>query len=138
MNSFILIALVLANGSEAIFRSRLNKFATKSYQDDKLSLNMGPTTTHMVHSNHGKRHQMNGKCQVPCQRESFWIPFTAVMELGNIPTVLRGTIQSKAGNMIDIGKCIGFCRPSEFSLYQSVPVSDSIVKKLQINYTRHA
>ena len=126
MKSFILLSLALINISEAIFRSRLNKFTAKTYQDDKLSLNMGHKTTHMGHSirgSHGKRNQMGGKCQMPCQREPFWIPFAAVMELGNIPNILRDTIRSKAGNMIDIGKCIGFCRPSQFSLYQNVPVS---------------
>ena len=129
MKSFILVSLALINLSEAIFRSRLNKFTAKTYQDDKLSLNMahkGHSTTHMGHSirgGHGKRNPIGGKCQMPCQRESFWIPFAAVMELGNIPNILRDTIRSKAGNMIDIGKCIGFCRPSQFSLYQNVPVS---------------
>jgi len=126
MKSFILISLALIESSEALFRSRINKFSAKTYQDDKLSLNMAHKTAHMGHSirgTHGKRNQMGGKCQMPCQRESFWIPFAAVMELGNIPNMLRGTIRSKAGNMIDIGQCIGFCRPSQFSLYQNVPVS---------------
>ena len=134
MKLFILISLALIESSEAIFRSRLNKFTAKTYQDDKLSLNMAHKTAHMGHSirgNHGKRNQMGGKCQMPCQRESFWIPFAAVMELGNIPNMLRGTIRSKTGNMIDIGKCIGFCRPSQFSLYQNVPVS----KHMHVTYS---
>ena len=84
-----------------------------------------PTMGHSIRGSHSKRNQMGGKCQMPCQREPFWIPFAAVMELGNIPNILRDTIRSKAGNMIDIGKCIGFCRPSQFSLYQNVPVSKS-------------
>ena len=133
MKSFILVSLTLIKNSEAIFRSRLNKFTAKTYQDDKLSLNMAHKTTHMGHSmidsirgSHGKRNQMGGKCQMPCQREPFWIPFAAVMELWNIPNILRDTVRSKAGNMIDIGKCIGFCRPSQFSLYQNLPVSKHI------------
>ena len=129
MKLFILISLTLIKSSDAIFRSRLNKFTAKTYQNDKLSLNMAHKTTHMGHSirsTHGKRNHMTGKCQMPCQREPFWIPFTAVMELGNIPKMLRGTIRSKVGNMIDTGKCIGFCRPSQFSLYQNVPVSKHI------------
>ena len=95
MKSFILLSLALINFSEAIFRSRLNKFTAKTYQDDKLSLNMahkGHSTTHMSHSirgGHGKRNQLTGKCQMPCQREPFWIPFAAVMELGYIPNILR-------------------------------------------------
>ena len=82
--------------------------------------------THIGHSilgSHGKRNQMGGECQMPCQREPFWIPFAPVMELGNIPNILRDTIRSKARNMIDIGKCIWFCRPSQFSLSLNVPVS---------------
>ena len=95
MKSFILVSLALINISEAIFRSRLNKFTAKTYQDDKLSLNMahkGHSTAHMGHSirgSHGKRNQIGGKCQMPCQREPFWIPFAAVMELGYIPNILR-------------------------------------------------
>ena len=48
-----------------------------------------PTMGHSIRGSHGKRNQMGGKCQVPCQREPFWIPFAAVMELGYIPNILR-------------------------------------------------
>ena len=137
MKVFILIFLALIESSVAIFRTRLKKFTAKTYQDDKLSLNMADKTAHIIdhmgHSIRGtdeKRNQMGGKCQMPCQRESFWMPFAAVMELGNIPNMLQDTIRSKAGNMIDIGKCIGFCRPSQFKLYLNLPVS----KHMHVTY----
>ena len=123
MTSIIFIAALIET-SGAIFRSRLNKFVEKRYHNDKLSLNVAQKTTHMDHSNDGWQRERTGKCQMPCQRESFWIPFASVMELGNIPNVLRGTIRSNAGNMIDIGKCVGFCRQGQFPLYQREPVSE--------------
>ena len=124
MTSFLFIAVALIESSGAIFRSRLNKFVEKRYHNDKLSLNVAQKTTHMDHSNAGWSHERTGKCQMPCQRESFWIPFASVMELGNIPNVLRGTIRSNTGNMIDIGKCVGFCRQGQFPLYRREPVSE--------------
>ena len=128
MTSFLFIAVALIESSGAIFRSRLNKFVEKRYHNDKLSMNVAQKTTHMVHdmdhSYDGRRHERTGKCQMPCQRESFWIPFASVMELGNIPNALRGTIRSNTGNMIDIGKCVGFCRQGQFPLYRREPVSE--------------
>ena len=136
MNSFIVFALALMKTSEAIFRSRLSKFTAKDHQDSARSLNMAHKTTFMerlIDGNHGKRDQMSGHCQMPCQREPFWIPFMAVLELGNIPNMLRGTIRSKAGNMIDIGKCIGYCRSSLFSLYQDEQVSDDSLRNHEVD-----
>ena len=78
---------------------------------------------HTIRGSHGKRNQIGGKCQMPCQREPLWIQFAAFMELLNVPNILRDTIRSKAGRMIDIGKCIRFCRPSQFSFYHNKPNS---------------
>ena len=56
-------------------------------------------------------------CHGPCQRESFWISFDKVLEISEIPVYFHSFLRSKSGEMIDIGKCYGYCHPSRKELY---------------------
>ena len=68
------------------------------------------------------------QCERPCQRESYWISFDAIMELGNIPNTLRPILRPKQETndhtfMFDVGRCSGFCKLNAFPLYHDFAVS---------------
>ena len=69
------------------------------------------------------------ECRVPCQLEHYWIPFSKVLELSEIPSSLHFFIRSKSGDMVNVGKCAGNCFSSMKPLYQD-PVRSTISREL--------
>lgn len=107
----------------AIFRSRLGKF---SPGNNKMHF------TYLIQkSSKSDKRRLNSvdECSVPCQLEHYWIPFSKVLELSEIPSSLHFLIRSKSGDMVNVGKCAGHCFSSFKSLYQD-PVRSTIFQEL--------
>ena len=64
-----------------------------------------------------------GKCGMPCQRKSNWISLKSVLERAHIPTDLATMLKTKQGNVIDVGRCSGFCKAPVFPLIRGSTVS---------------
>ena len=121
----------------ATFRSRLSKL---SKADKPIS--SPPIVSSKIRLSKQKSIQGAGKCMAPCQLEPYWIPFDTVLKLSDVPDFLYSSIRFKSA-LINIGKCIGFCKPSMLPLYKtsvrlklgktSVYFTDLMRKSLEIH-----
>ena len=64
-----------------------------------------------------------GKCGMPCQRKSHWISLKSVLERAHIPIDLAKMLKTKQGNMVDVGRCSGFCKAPVFPFIRGFTVS---------------
>ena len=96
----------------ATFRSRLSKF---SLADKAISFT--PMVQSQIRQPKHRSIQGDNKCMAPCQLEPYWIPFGTVLKLSEVPHFLHSSILFKSA-MINVGKCIGFCKPTMQPLYQ--------------------
>ena len=98
--------------TEASFRSRLGKFS----KADK-AISFTPIVQSQIRLPKHQSIQGDNKCMAPCQLEPYWIPFGTVLKLSDVPHFLHPSILFKS-SMINVGKCVGFCKPTIRSLYQ--------------------
>ena len=116
---FMVVSMIYCAGAH--FGSYASKFKGLIYP--RISESDGYHTTNNRFNALETTANNGGKCGMPCQRKPHWMSLKSVMERAHIPTDLAKMLKTKQGNMIDVGRCAGFCKAPGFPIIRGLMVS---------------